>query len=104
MIGHLSLGVRDLERAIQFYDAALIHVGWVRVWSSPTGAGYGPEGGNDKLALFPHPDARVPLAAGPGFHLAFNAPSRAQVHQFHEAALLHGGQCEGEPGARAFRG
>jgi len=33
-------------------------------------------------------------------HLAFNAPSRAAVRAFYEAALRHGGRGDGEPGVR----
>jgi catechol 2,3-dioxygenase-like lactoylglutathione lyase family enzyme len=32
VIGHLSLGVYDLDRAVRFYDAVLAPVGMVRVW------------------------------------------------------------------------
>lgn len=91
MLGHLSLGVRDLERAGAFYDAALAPLGVVRVWSSTRALGYGLPGGNDRLALFHQPDAEGPLAAGPGFHLAFSAPSPEAVADFHAAALAHGG-------------
>lgn len=102
MLSHLSLGVHDLDRATNFYDAALAAIGQVRVWSSPTGAGYGAPGGPDRLALFPRPGAQ--LAAGPGFHLALRAASPAEVDQFHAAALRHGGTCEGPPGPRPHYG
>ena len=42
MFGHLSFGVRDLDRAMAFYDAVMAPLGAVRVWSGPKGAGYGP--------------------------------------------------------------
>jgi catechol 2,3-dioxygenase-like lactoylglutathione lyase family enzyme len=102
LLSHLSLGVSDLVAATAFYDAALGALGYVRVWTSPTGVGYGEPGGNDKLALFPREGA--PLAAGPGFHLALRAPSQAAVDSFYAAALAHGGRCEGPPGLRAHYG
>jgi len=37
---------------------------------------------------------------GPGFHLAFRAPSRAAVDRFHAAALAAGGASDGAPGPR----
>ena len=101
MLGHVSLGVRDLARAGGFYDAALASLGWVRLWDAPQGLGYGPPGGGEKLNLFPHPDARPP---GPGFHLAFDAPDRAAVDAFHAAALGAGGGDNGAPGLRARYG
>ena len=98
VLSHLSFGVADLARAIAFYDGALAALGYVRVWSNADGVGYGVPGGNDKLALFAQ-TGRLP-PPGPGFHLAFEAPSRAAVDAFHAAALRLGGRDEGGPGAR----
>jgi catechol 2,3-dioxygenase-like lactoylglutathione lyase family enzyme len=98
MIGHLSLGVGDLERAVRFYDAALGALGFARVWSTARSAGYGTTGGNDRLALFAHPGAASP--PGPGFHLAFAASDRAAVDRFHQAAIATGGRDVGPPGLR----
>lgn len=39
MLGHLSIGVRDLTAAMRFYDAAMQLIGWVRIWTSPEGVG-----------------------------------------------------------------
>jgi len=98
MLGHLSFGVEDLERAAAFYDAVLAPLGYVRVWTSPRGAGFGPPGGGDKLALFAKPGEVI--APGPGFHLAFDAPSREAVDAFHAAAMAAGATDEGKPGVR----
>lgn len=102
MLGHLSFGVEDLDRAARFYDLAMEPLGWVRVWSTPKGVGYGPPGGGDKLALFPRPGQVQ--AQGAGFHLAFDAPSRAAVDAFHAAALSAGGTDAGAPGLRPHYG
>ena len=102
MLGHLSFGVSDLQRAIAFYDAALAPLGYVRVWDSPGQAGYGVPGGGDKLALKLQPGPVVP--PGPGFHLAFDAPNREAVDRFHAAALAAGGSDEGAPGLRPHYG
>jgi len=104
MISHLSLGVSDLDRSGAFYDAALEALGYVRVWGNPRGIGYGPPGGNDKLALFPASPPAVVASAGPGFHLAFAAPDRAAVDRFHSAALASGATCNGPPGLRPHYG
>jgi len=97
MLGHLSIGVRDLEGAGRFYDAVMVPIGWVRLWAEPSGLGYGPPSGNDKLALFLRPDAHPP---GPGFHLCFNAPTDAAVDAFYAAAMASGGRDDGPPGPR----
>ncbi|MCA9540644.1 MAG: VOC family protein [Myxococcales bacterium] len=104
LLGHISLGVRDLNRSQAFYDAALAPLGAARLWNFKRGIGYGPPGGNDQLALFEHPDATTSLAAGPGFHLALPAPDRAAVDAFHAAALAHGGTDAGPPGLRPHYG
>jgi catechol 2,3-dioxygenase-like lactoylglutathione lyase family enzyme len=98
MLHHLSLGVSNLERSAAFYDAALAALGYVRVWSDATAIGYGVAGGGDKLAIKLQRHGVV--AAGPGFHVAFAAPSREAVAAFHAAALLHGGTDNGAPGLR----
>src|SRR5262245_13025922 len=102
MLGHLSFGVADLARAMAFYDAALAPLGYLRVWTSETQAGYGLPGGGDKLALKRQSGAVVP--PGPGFHLALVAPSPVAVDLFHAAALRAGGRDEGAPGPRPHYG
>jgi catechol 2,3-dioxygenase-like lactoylglutathione lyase family enzyme len=101
VLSHLSFGVKDLARSAVFYDAALAPLGVVRVWDSAKGVGYGPPGGDDRLALFP---VAAPQAPGPGFHLAFEAPSRTAVDAFHAAALSAGGTDRGAPGLRPHYG
>ncbi len=104
MLSHLSLGVSDLDRAQAFYDAALAPLGVVRVWRFDDAVGYGLPGGQDKLALFLRQDSDRALAAGPGFHLAFAAPSQEAVAAFHAGALANGGTDEGGPGLRPHYG
>ncbi|MFT5434717.1 MAG: catechol 2,3-dioxygenase-like lactoylglutathione lyase family enzyme [Myxococcota bacterium] len=102
MLSHLSLGVSDLGLAAAFYDATLGALGYIQLWNSNGGLGYGEAGGNDRLALFSQSEAR--LAAGPGFHLAFTAPDARSVDAFHAAALVNGGSDEGKPGLRPHYG
>jgi catechol 2,3-dioxygenase-like lactoylglutathione lyase family enzyme len=96
MLRHLSFGVNDLDRAASFYDRILAPLGFARVWTNPRGVGF--RGGGDKLALFSKP--RQAAAPGPGFHLAFDAPSREAVDAFHAAAIAAGGADCGPPGLR----
>jgi len=101
MLHHLSLGVADLQRSGAFYDAAMGALGYVRVWADDTAIGYGRRGGGDKLAIKLRGDARAP---GPGFHIAFAAPSREAVDAFHAAAMASGGRDNGAPGPRPHYG
>ncbi len=106
MLGHISFGVRDLDRSQAFYDAALAPLGWARRWRTEHGIGYGPSnpGGPGELALFLRTEPGVPLAAGPGFHLWLIAPSNAAVDAFYAAAMANGGRDEGSPGLRPHYG
>jgi catechol 2,3-dioxygenase-like lactoylglutathione lyase family enzyme len=101
MLGHLSFGVTDLARAIIFYDAALAPLGLTRVWTGPSAAGYGYPGGGDLFAVKQRDGAGPP---GAGFHLAYNAASRAAVDEFHAASLQAGGADNGFPGLRPHYG
>jgi catechol 2,3-dioxygenase-like lactoylglutathione lyase family enzyme len=101
MLHHVSLGVRDLDRAGLFYDAALAALGFRRVFEDDTAIGYGLVDGEDLLCLKLRPDAAPP---GAGFHLSFSAPSRAAVDAFHASALKTGGCDNGAPGVRADYG
>jgi len=101
-LAHASFGVADLARSIAFYDAALAPLGGVRVWTVADGAGYGPPGGPDLLAL--KRQARPVTPPGPGFHLALHASSREAVARFHAAALAQGGRDDGAPGLRPHYG
>ena len=108
MLHHISLGVRDIDLSARFYDAVLAELGYVRVWEDlrpgqdGQAVGYGHPGSGDKLAIKQRDAAH--LAPGPGFHLAFAAPSRAAVHGFHGAALGNGGRDNGAPGPRPHYG
>jgi catechol 2,3-dioxygenase-like lactoylglutathione lyase family enzyme len=104
MLHHLSFGVADLQRAARFYDAVLQPLGGVRVWEDlrpgepGQAVGYGLPGSGDCLALKEVGSSALP--PGPGFHIAFAAPSRAAVDRFHARALAAGGRCNGPPGPR----
>ena len=102
MLGHISLGIHDLARSAAFYDAALTALGYGRVWTGERGLGYGSPG-REQLNLFVQSTEHV-VCAGPGFHLAFEAPSPTAVYAFHAAALAHGGTSYGEPGPRPHYG
>jgi catechol 2,3-dioxygenase-like lactoylglutathione lyase family enzyme len=98
MLHHISFAVSDLPRSLAFYDAVLGALGYVRVWSEPRAAGYGLPGGEDVFALKLR--GKPWSAPGPGFHLAFAAPGRQAVVDFHAFAVQHGGLDNGPPGLR----
>ena len=108
MLHHISLGVSDIERSAAFYDAVLGALGYVRVFEDlrPGGTGqavgYGRPGEDDKLSI--KQAAASPASTMPRFHIAFAAPSREAVHNFHDQALKQGGRDNGPPGPRPSYG
>lgn len=98
MIDHISLGVRDLQRSCDFYDAALGALGISRRSRSATFVSYERSSSDDfGIHLLPQgAQVSVPEAC----HFAFTATSRSDVQDFHAAALRHGGTDDGAPGPR----
>jgi ribosomal protein S18 acetylase RimI-like enzyme len=94
MLDHISLGVRDLQRSIQFYDAILTPLGYERLWVFPDAAGYGISGSDDAFAIR---RSLHSIDANPHMHIAFRAASRAQVVAFYDAAISHGATPDGKP-------
>ena len=104
MVSHLSVTVKNLQRSIEFYDAALGTLGYVRVWTSDDAAGYGMPGNpNEPFAI--KSDPNTPRQVGNSrSHIAFSAATREAVAAFHRAALSAGGDDNGAPGLRPHYG
>ncbi|KAA3609604.1 MAG: VOC family protein [Planctomycetota bacterium] len=101
MLHHVSFPVADIEKAALLYEAILGALGYRQVDRDDRFVGYGVKDGEDQFAL----KLRNPaIPAGPGFHLAFAAPSRAAVVAFHEQAMKYGARDNGAPGLRPHYG
>jgi catechol 2,3-dioxygenase-like lactoylglutathione lyase family enzyme len=94
MYDHLGLKVKDLAASLRFYEATPAPLGHGICSQDEHGAGIGPKG---EAALWLHGNAK---AKGPGMHVAFRAPDRKAVDQFHRAGLKAGGKDNGAPGLR----
>ena len=81
MLHHVSIGVADVERAAQFYDAVLKKLGFKRVMEvMPYGIAYGLAYGPTKPQFWvqlPHDQGRA--SSGNGTHIAFNASSSSEA-------------------------
>ena len=98
MFNHVSVGIRDLDRASRFYDAALGALGYRRTFSESFGCAWGVEWPEFWATQPEDGDA----GAGNGTHVAFIAASREAVDAFHAAALAEGGSDAGAPGLRDY--
>jgi catechol 2,3-dioxygenase-like lactoylglutathione lyase family enzyme len=101
MIDHVSVAVRDLAKAMDFYDALLATLGMTRLETRPVTAGYG-----KAYAEFwiNHRSGMTPLAPDSGAHVCLRARSSEVVDAFHAAALAQGGLSDGAPGLRPHHG
>ncbi|MHC6150712.1 VOC family protein [Bradyrhizobium elkanii] len=97
MIDHVSVGVRDLERAARFYEPTLAALGLSRLVTRPATIGFGkayPEFWINLRAAM----TQVPHESGT--HICLRAKTTAEVDAFHAAALASGGLSDGPPGLR----
>jgi catechol 2,3-dioxygenase-like lactoylglutathione lyase family enzyme len=101
MIDHVSVAVRDLNRASDFYEAVLACLGYTKLERRDATIAFG-----KKYSEFwiNHRPAITPLPADCGSHVALRASSRDMVDAFYAAALTHGGMSDGEPGLRPAHG
>ena len=96
VIDHVSIGVSDLPRSIEFYTRALAPLGFKPMGPWSEGArsmAFGPDDLDDFAISLDYP-------TGAGVHVCFAADSREQVAAFHAAALAAGGVDNGAPGPR----
>lgn len=99
MLDHVSLGVSDLLRSRDFYDAALVALGIVRLLDfEDRGSDYGTLAGPVGVEF------TITREAAPrpcvGTHICFRAQDRESVHRFYKAAIKAGGRDDGTPGFR----
>jgi len=103
MLDHVSLGVGDIARSRDFYDAVLRPLGLVRIvdFRAGKGADYGAAPGSTGVE-FTITEERGAVIPSCGSHMCFRAPDRAAVSAFHRAALSAGGRDDGGPGPRDY--
>ncbi|MGB6911493.1 MAG: VOC family protein [Pseudolabrys sp.] len=98
MIDHISIAVRDIKVAEEFYTALLSPLGLVKLREWPDAAvGYGkkyPEFWINRRADM------AAVGSDSGVHTCLRAVSTEAVDAFHAAALAGGGSCDGAPGLR----
>jgi catechol 2,3-dioxygenase-like lactoylglutathione lyase family enzyme len=92
MLDHLGIQCTDLQASAAFYDTVLAPLGAVRMMDFEVAMGYG---------IPPKPDFWIGVHdSGEGFresHIAFEAPDRATVRAFFDAAVAAGAEVLHEP-------
>jgi catechol 2,3-dioxygenase-like lactoylglutathione lyase family enzyme len=101
MIDHVSIAVRDLERAARFYRAVLGAIGYDEIEARPLTVGFGKTYPELWINLR---SAMAPVAPDSGAHVGLRVRTTALVDAFHAAALAAGGTSDGAPGLRPQHG
>jgi catechol 2,3-dioxygenase-like lactoylglutathione lyase family enzyme len=103
MVGYVTLGTRDFDAAVAFYDAVFAAAGVQRLWTHGGMAAWARARADVALCVTA-PFDRRPASAGNGSMVALRMENRAQVDAVHAAALAAGGSDEGAPGPRGDHG
>ncbi len=99
MIGYVTLGTNDLDRAAKFYDAIAKELGTGRMMEWPGAIAWGTPGGGAGIGLT-KPFNGEAASVGNGVMVALECKSREQVDKIYSVAMSMGAQDEGPPGPR----
>ena len=99
MIGYVTLGTNNLQRAAKFYDLLAEEMGTSRMMEMESFIAWGTPGGGAGIGLTKPFDGK-PATVGNGVMAAFAAKDKAQVKRIYDIALANGGKDEGAPGPR----
>ena len=99
MIGYVTIGTSDMDRACAFYDALLGEIGGSQLMGMDRIKFYGTGGAGAMLAVC-IPYDEQPQNCGNGNMVAINAGDRATVDKLYAKARELGAADEGEPGER----
>ena len=99
MIGYVTVGTSDLERAARFYDPLAAELGVGRMMEFDSFIAWGDADGAPGIAATMPFDGK-PASVGNGTMVALEAKDRARVQRLYDIALANGGSDEGAPGPR----
>ena len=103
MIGYVTLGTNDLERAAAFYDELFSLIGAGRFMEMDGFIAWAVSPGKPAVSLTKPYDGK-PATVGNGVMVALAMQSTDQVDALHAKALELGGKDEGAPGPRGDSG
>jgi len=103
MIGYVTLGTNDKERAEKFYDELMKEIGAGRVLENEQFTAYSTSMEATGFSITKTFDGK-PATVGNGNMIAFRVDSTEKVNSFYQKALSLGATDEGEPGPRGDSG
>jgi len=99
MIGYVTIGTNDKERAARFYDELLGEFGAKRVLENDRFVAWGTSEGGPALSIA-IPFDEKPASVGNGVMVALAMQSREKVDALYRRAIELGASDEGKPGPR----
>ncbi len=99
MIGYVTLGTSDIDRAAKFYDELLAELGAKRFMENERFIAWATGPGAPAVSVIKPFDGKAPTV-GNGVMVALAMDSKEKVDAFHRKALELGGTDEGAPGPR----
>ena len=99
MIGYVTLGTNDLQRAAKFYDELLGELGAKRAMEMESFIAWATAPNTPMVSVI-KPFDKKPATVGNGVMVALMVDSKAKVDALHKKALALGGKDEGAPGPR----
>jgi catechol 2,3-dioxygenase-like lactoylglutathione lyase family enzyme len=99
MVGYVTLGTNDFQRAARFYDALFADIGGKRIFDMETFIAWSTAPGVPAVAIVKPFDGK-PATVGNGVMVALAASSKAQVDAIYAKAISLGATDEGKPGPR----
>ena len=98
MVGYVTIGVSDMQRAVGFYDRLLAEVGGKQIMGMDRIKFYGTGAGANLAICIPY-DQKAPQP-GNGTMVAIAGGSPEGVDKLYAKAIELGARDEGEPGQR----
>jgi len=103
VIGYVTLGTNDIERAARFYDALLGELGASRFMEMETFIAWSISPGAPAVSVIKPFDGK-PATVGNGVMVALAMDSQEKVDALHKKAMELGAQDEGAPGPGFYAG
>ena len=103
MIGYVTIGTNNFERAVGFYDELLAEIGVSRLWQHDSMAEWGRDRNEIAFGITtPHDGNKA--SVGNGVMIALKMNDRDQVDAVYAKCIELGGSDEGKPGPRGDHG
>ena len=103
-IGYVTIGAKDSDASMKFYDAVFKALGDERKFSEGGWAGYGPVSDDKSFKSCPtmlcKPHNGKEAMGGNGIMISYLAPNPDAVKAAHAGGMANGGTDEGAPGFR----